>query len=73
MQNDLKQGDGLSPLLFNFASEYAFRKDQDNQVALKLNGTHQLLAYGDDVNVTGDNTDTVEKNVNFSRRKLVWK
>jgi hypothetical protein len=31
-------------------------------VGLKLNGTHQLLAYADDVNLLGDNIDTVEKN-----------
>jgi hypothetical protein len=30
-------------------------------VRLKLNGTHQLLAYADDVNLLGDNIDTVEK------------
>jgi hypothetical protein len=29
---------------------------------LKLNGTHQLLAYADDVNLLGDNIDTVKKN-----------
>jgi hypothetical protein len=31
-------------------------------VGLKLNGTHQLLAYADDVNLLGDNKDTINKN-----------
>jgi hypothetical protein len=34
------------------------RKVQENQVELKLDGTHQLLAYADDVNLLGDNIDT---------------
>jgi hypothetical protein len=62
IQNALKQRDALSPLLFNFCSEYDTRKVQENQVGLKLNGTYQILAYTDDVNLLGDNIDTVKKN-----------
>jgi hypothetical protein len=50
-QNGLKQRDALSPLLLNFALEYSIKKMQENQVELKLNGTHQLLAYTDEVNL----------------------
>jgi hypothetical protein len=37
-------------------------KVQENQVGLKLNGTHQFLAYADDVNLLGDDIDTIKKN-----------
>ena len=50
IRNGLKQGDALSPLIFNFVLEYAIRWVHINQDGFKLNGTHQLLVYADDVN-----------------------
>ena len=49
-------------MLFNFVLEYTIRSVQVNQDGLKLNGTHQLLAYADDVNIFGGSVHTVKKN-----------
>jgi len=62
IRNGLKQGDALSPTLFNFALEYAIRSVQVYRDGLKLNGTHQLLAYADDVNILAGSIYTLKEN-----------
>jgi len=54
------------PLLFNFASEYAIIRVLANQQSFKLNITHQLLVYVDDVNTMGGSIHTIKKNTEAS-------
>ena len=62
IKNGLKQGDAFLQLLFNFALEYTIRNVQVKQYGLKLNGTHQLLVYADDVNILYRSVHTIKKN-----------
>jgi hypothetical protein len=62
VRNGVKQGDAISSLLFNFVLEYAIRRVQVIQEGLKLNGTHQLLFYADDVNKLGGSVRSIKVN-----------
>jgi len=63
IKNALKQGDALSPLLLNFALEYAIRMVQVKQYGFKLNRTHKLLFNVDDVNTMGGSVRSTQKNI----------
>jgi hypothetical protein len=61
IRNGLKQGDALSPLVFNFALEYAIRRVQVNHDGLKLNGTRHFLVYADDVKMLAVSVHTINE------------
>ena len=62
IRNGLKQGDPLSLMLFSSPTQYAIRRVQVNRNGLKLNGTHRLLVYADDVNILGGSIHTLKEN-----------
>jgi len=62
IQNGLKKRDTISPLLLNFALDYAFKGVRVNQSGLKVNVKRQLLVYADDGNILGGIVRTIKKN-----------
>ena len=62
IRNGLKQSYILSPLLFNFALEYAILKIKGDKKGLSLNGLNQLFVYADDVDLIGDDIDALQSN-----------
>jgi len=67
VRNGLKPEYVILLFLFNFALEYAIRMVQINQDGMKLNGTHHLLVYADDVNVLVGSVPTVQDNAETLR------
>jgi hypothetical protein len=51
IRNDLKEGEALSPLLFNFALQYAVGKVQVKHDGLQLSGTRNIMVCTDDVGI----------------------
>jgi hypothetical protein len=62
IKNVLKKRDVLLALIFNFALQYAIRNVQINQDVLKLNGTHNLVVYADDINTLSGMLRTMKRN-----------
>ena len=61
--NRLKQGDAISPLLFNIAVKISTRS-LDNGEGLVLNGITQLFVYADDVACLGVSEEILTSNTN---------
>ena len=58
------------PLLRTRALEYDIRRVQENRIGLELNGKHQPFVYADDINMLGENLQTVrEKYIKFHKSK----
>jgi hypothetical protein len=60
IENNLKQGDALLPLLFNFDLVHAIRNIEESQVQLKVYWTHQLLGFAD-ADLWGDKIRTIKE------------
>jgi hypothetical protein len=64
-QNGLIQGKALLTLLLNFASDYAIRKDQENQEEMDLTRTHRPLIYADH-HLLKENINNIKRNTALS-------
>jgi preprotein translocase subunit YajC len=61
IKSGLKQGVALSPLFLNFALGCTISRVQVNQDGLKLNCTHQLLVYAEEVHTLSGRIHTIKK------------
>jgi hypothetical protein len=52
----------LPPLFYKPDLVHAFRKVQENQKGMEMNGTHQLLVYADEDNILGEYINNIQKN-----------
>jgi len=59
IKNGLKEIEISLSLLFNLALGYAIRKVKANHKLLQFSGAHQVVIYGDDVNLRCHNIHTI--------------
>jgi hypothetical protein len=52
----------FTTIVCNFALENTIRKVSEIKGSLELNGAHQLLVHGDDVNLLGENINIIKEN-----------
>lgn len=57
----VKQGDGLSPVIFNLALQYALKKVLTNDLTTLGLSHFQILAYADDIAILGENTTEIQR------------
>jgi hypothetical protein len=55
INSGVRQGDGLSPTLFNIALEEALEKIEDLNLGINIGKKINLLAYADDIVITAEN------------------
>lgn len=57
----LKQGDGLAPMLFNLALEAVIRKTSIQRNYTLVNKSAQVIGYADDINIVGRSVRAVKE------------
>jgi hypothetical protein len=63
MITGLKQGDALSPILFNIALEKVIRSVQRNKQRINIDKTTlDVLGFADDLNLAGENKEIIVRN-----------
>jgi len=59
----IKQGDALSPILFNIALEKVIRSVQSNKLGINIGKTTlDVLGFADDLNLVGENKEIIVRN-----------
>ena len=66
IHNGLKQGNALSPLLFNFVLEHGIKSLEEKE-GLQLNGINKLLVYADNIVLLRDNEEILTRRVHDDR------